>query len=128
MWTITDPKSSSTQCDAARPLAPDRPDLLVAQPRDDPVRDRVELALRPARADHEVVGEGRQRRELEQDDVGRLLVLGELDDAAGEVERGALVGWRARRWRVAAGRRRWAPTAFGSAGSVTIDRSSVESW
>ena len=45
-----------------RPLATDRLGLLVAQRADDAVRDGVELALRPARADDEVVGERRQRR------------------------------------------------------------------
>ena len=37
-------------------------DLLVAQGADDPVGDRVELALRAARADDEVVGQRRQAR------------------------------------------------------------------
>ncbi len=90
MWTITDPKSSRTQCDAG---VPSRPIGLVRSSRsgrDDPVRDGVELALRPARADDEVVGDGRERRQVEQHDVGRLLVLRELDDASGELERGAL--------------------------------------
>ena len=87
MWTTTDPKSSSTQCDAG---VPSRPIGLVFSSRsgpDDAVRDGVELALRAARADDEVVGQRRQGGQVEQDDVGGLLVLGELDDAAGELER-----------------------------------------
>src|SRR5262245_55598946 len=68
-------------------LASDRPELLVPQATDDAVGDGVELPLRPARADDEVVGQRRQRIELEQDDVGRLLVLRQLDDAARELER-----------------------------------------
>ena len=77
-----------------RPFAPDRLGLLVAQAADDPVRDRLELPLRPARADDEVVGHRGQAGEIEQDDVGRLLVLGQLDDPPGELERRALGGRR----------------------------------
>ena len=73
-----------------RPLAADGPDALVAERLDDAVRDGPDLPLRAARADDERVGEGRELAEVEQDDVGRLLVLRELDDAPGEVERGAV--------------------------------------
>ena len=107
MWTMTEPKSSRTQCDAG---VPSRPIGLVCSSRrvdDDAVRDGVELALRTARADDEVVGDGRERRQVEQHDVGGLLVLGELDDASGELERRRARSW-ARERRVAAGRRRWA--------------------
>ena len=79
-----------------RALAADRLGLLVAQAPDDPVGDGVELALRPARADDEVVGQRRQRGQVQQHDVGGLLVLGELDDAAGELERVALLPARRR--------------------------------
>ena len=82
---------------------------------DDPVGDRVELPLRAARADDEVVGDGRERRDLEEDDVGRLLVLGELDDPAGEVERrrgrgaggGVVRAGRPARGAAGCGRRDW---------------------
>src|SRR5262245_58711704 len=70
-----------------RALATDRADLLVAEAADDAVRDGLELALRTTRADDEVVRHRRQRVELEQDDVGGLLVLGQLDDSAGQLER-----------------------------------------
>ena len=73
-----------------RPLAPDRLDALVAQALDDPVGDGRDLPLRTARADHEGVGERRELAEVEQHDVGGLLVLRELDDPSGEVERGAI--------------------------------------
>ena len=61
MCTMTAPKSSSTQCDAAVPSRPIGADLLVPQRLDDAVGDRVELALRAARADDEIVGQRRQR-------------------------------------------------------------------
>ena len=87
MCTMTDPKSMSTQCDAGVPSRPIGLTLSSRSDGDDPVRDRLELPLRAAGADHEVVSQRRQRGELEQHDVGGLLVLGQLDDAAGEVQR-----------------------------------------
>ena len=79
-----------------RPLAADRLDLLVAQLARR-CRRRWRRAGAPSRpSDDEVVGEGRQPVQVEQDDVGGLLVLGELDDPAGELQR-LLVGLRRRR-------------------------------
>ena len=92
MWTMTDPKSMSTQCDAAVPSRPIGFCFSSRSDGDDAVGDRLELPFGAAGADHEVVGQRRQGRELEQHDVGRLLVLGQLDDAAGEVKRGAVAG------------------------------------
>ena len=69
------------------PLAPDRLDALVAQALHDPVGDRADLPLGPTGADHERVGQRRQRVQVKQHDVGGLLVLGELHDAPGKVER-----------------------------------------
>ena len=105
MWTMTDPKSTRTQCDAAVPSRPIGLGLLVAEAADDPVGDRRQLALRAARADHEVVGHRGQAGQIEQHDVGGLLVLGQLDDPPGEVERRSLRR-PARPWRAGAGRRR----------------------
>ena len=102
-------------------LAPDRLRPLVAQAADDAARDRLELPLRPARADDEVVGHRRQASEVEQDDVGGLLVLGQLDDPPGELERRSLGGGRGLgAW---AGRRRparWRCRRAEAAGSVTM--------
>ena len=84
---MTLPKSTSTQCDSDVPSRPMRLDALVAQRLDDAVRDRADLALRAARADDERVGERRELAEVEQHDVGRLLVLRELHDPPREVER-----------------------------------------
>ncbi len=72
------------------PLAADGLHLLVTQTLDDAVGDGIDLPLGPAGRDHEVIGERGQRRELEDDHVGRLLVLGQFDDATGEIERLAL--------------------------------------
>jgi hypothetical protein len=69
-------------------LAPDRPDALVAQLLGDAVADGAELALRAAGADDEVVRHRSQLRDVEQDDVGGLLVLGGVHDLAGDLERG----------------------------------------
>ena len=96
MWTMTDPKSTSTQCDAA---VPSRPIGLVFSSRRLPMMPSaiaLDLPLRSARADDEVVGHRRQPAEVEQDDVGGLLVLGQLDDPPGELERRALGGRRGR--------------------------------
>ena len=90
MWTMTEPKSTRTQCEAAVPSRPIGLRPLVAEAADDAVGDGLELALRAAGADHEVVGHGRQAGQVEQHDVGGLLVLGQLDDPPGELERRSL--------------------------------------
>src|SRR5918993_469312 len=77
------------------PLATERPDTLVAERPHDAVRDGADLALRATRADDERVGEGRELAQVEEHDVGRLLVLRELDDPPRQVERRA-VGRRGR--------------------------------
>src|SRR5215213_9224116 len=69
-----------------RPLPADRLRALIPQAADDAARDRLELPFGAAGADHEVVGHRRQLAEVEQDDVGGLLVLGQLDDASSELE------------------------------------------
>ena len=94
MWTITDPKSTRTQCEAAVPSRPIGLIFSSRRLRDDPAGDGLQLPLRAARADHEVVGHRRQAGEIQQDDVGGLLVLGQFDDPPGEVERRALPGGR----------------------------------
>src|SRR3954453_1843393 len=66
------------------PLAPDRLRALVSEAADDAAGDRLELPFGSAGADDEVVGHGRQPAKVEQDDVGCLLILGKLDDAARE--------------------------------------------
>ena len=71
----------------ARAFAPDRADALVAQALGDAVGDGAQLALGLAGADDEVVGHARQAADLEQHDVRRLLVFGQVDDAPGERER-----------------------------------------
>src|SRR3954453_6484495 len=68
------------------PLSADRLRALVPQAADDATRDRLELPFGSTRADHEVVGHRRQLTEIEQDDVGGLLVFGQLDDASSELE------------------------------------------
>src|ERR1700690_978751 len=67
-------------------LLADWPDTILTHPPDDPVGDRLELALRSAGADDERVGQCREAVEVEQQDVGRLLVLGQANDPAGHVE------------------------------------------
>ena len=57
-------------------LASDRPELLAPEAFEDPVRDRVQLALRTAGADHEIVGERRNAGEIQKDDFGSLLGFG----------------------------------------------------
>lgn len=42
------------------------------------VRDRLELRFRPARAEHEEIGEGGNFTQVDDDDVFRLLISGEL--------------------------------------------------
>ena len=86
MWTITDPKSTRTQCDAA---VPSRPIGLVFSSRRLPMIPSAMAAScrsEPPEQIDEVVGHRGQAGEVEQDDVGRLLVLGQLDDPAGELE------------------------------------------
>src|SRR2546423_15593919 len=51
-------------------LPADGPNALLPEAFDDPVRDGRQLALRPARADDEVVAERRQAGEVEQAEVG----------------------------------------------------------
>src|ERR1700730_11408607 len=51
------------------PFASDRPETLCPQALEHAVGDRVELPLRAARADEEVVGEGGQPGEVQEDDV-----------------------------------------------------------
>src|SRR6266542_6345236 len=75
-------------------LAPDRPDLLGSQGFQDPTGDCRQLAFRAARADDEVVGNRGQPGQVEQDDVGCLLVLGDIDDPAGHLERRTLTSDR----------------------------------
>src|SRR5262245_58644638 len=58
---------------ARRPLPPDGPYPLLAHALDDPVGDRAQLPLRPARADDERIGERREAGQVEQADVGGLL-------------------------------------------------------
>ena len=94
MWTITDPKSTRIQCDAA---VPSRPIGFVRSSRRLPMIPSAiapELPFRAARADDEVVGHRRQADEVEQDDVRSLLVLGQLDDPPGELQRRPLGGGR----------------------------------
>src|SRR5919204_1524042 len=83
-----------------RPLPGDRPNAIAPEQLQDAVGDGIDLALRAAGADDEVVGEGGQLAELEQHDVGRLLVLGRLDDPSSDLQRRSF-GDRCRR---AAGR------------------------
>ena len=68
-------------------FATDRPHALRAQLLGDAVADGAQLALRTARANDEVVRHGGQLGHVEQDDVGGLLVLGRIDDLAGDLER-----------------------------------------
>ncbi len=96
MWTMTEPKSTQDPVRGRRPLPTDGLGPLVAEAADDARRDGLELSLRPAGADDEVVGHRRQAAEVEQDDVGGLLVLGQFDDAPGELEWRALGGGRGR--------------------------------
>ena len=123
MCTMTDPKSTRTQCDAA---VPSRPIGLVFSSRRlamIPLAIASELPLRAAGTDDEVVGHRGQAGEIEQDDVGGLLVLGQLDDPPCELQRRALGGRRglgalwADRRRAARSRDRW---TRGMAGSVTM--------
>lgn len=44
-------------------------------------KECLELPFVVGGADHEVIGERRQRPQVEQDDVAGLLFVGELDDA-----------------------------------------------
>ena len=67
-------------------LTPDWPHALVAQPLGDAVADRAKLAFRAAGADDEVVRHRRELRDVEQNDVRSLLVLGGIDDLAGDLE------------------------------------------
>src|SRR6478735_9452563 len=59
------------------PLAADRLDALVAKRLEDAVGDRADLPLRPAGADDEGVSQGRELAQVEEHDVGGLLVLRE---------------------------------------------------
>src|SRR5438128_1604216 len=68
-------------------FATDRPDAPLAEGLEDPVGDGTQLALGTAGADDEVVGDGREPGKVEEDDVGGLLVLGDLDDPPRHLER-----------------------------------------
>ena len=126
MWTITDPKSMQHPVRRGRALAADRPHLLVAQRRDDAVGDGVELPLRPARADDEVVGEGRQRARARAATMSAAFLSSASSTTRRASSSAAALTGDARRGRCrgAAGRRRFGASALGSAGSVTIDGSS----
>src|SRR3954452_15225803 len=85
-----DPEVKQDPVRGRRPFLADRLGPLVAEPADDPVRDGRQLALRATRADHEVVGHRRETTQVQQDDVGCLLVLRQLDDSPRDVERWSL--------------------------------------
>ena len=91
-WTITLPKSMSTQRDPATPSRPIGEALAFLGAFDDAFGDRTELPIRRTAADDEVVRHRRLGTHVEQDDVRCLLVGGELDDAVGERERGLVHG------------------------------------
>ena len=86
-WTMTLPKSMSTQRDPATPSRPIGGRALLLGALDDAFGDRAELPVRRTAADDEVVGHRRLGAHVEQDDVRGLLVGRELDDAVGERER-----------------------------------------
>ena len=114
MCTTTAPEVEQDPVRGRHPLAADRPRVFSARSLgEDAVGDRIPLALGAAGADHEVVGEGGQRGQLEDDDVGHLLVLGQLDDPAGELERLELAGHGA--FLALARRRPGSPSALGTA-------------
>jgi hypothetical protein len=58
--------------------------LVAAQLVDDLALDGFELPFARAGADHEVVRDRRDRAEVQQEDVARLAVGGDIDNSLGE--------------------------------------------
>jgi hypothetical protein len=70
-----DPIRGRDPFEAQREDSPARQDLI------DMVRDRFDLTIRVARAQHEVIGDGGELRDVEDEDVFGLFFEGRLSDS-----------------------------------------------
>ena len=70
-----------------QPFDADRTATLLLAGLDDRLRDRLDLPVGRPAADDEVVSDGRELADVQEDDVVRLLVRGGVDEPVREVRR-----------------------------------------